>query len=118
MVADVVDGLVGPLGQRGRQGHGVGVAGGGVGGQEDLAFAVGAIHQEFDEVQVIGVAAPAPFEEAAMTSVHLPLSFRVWTSAKLRSSAPGATGTTSSGGGGGTNRGSVWAAAPVPDWVS
>ncbi|HEY2140238.1 MAG TPA: hypothetical protein VGH00_09175 [Chthoniobacterales bacterium] len=47
IIGDAIDGLVGPFRGSGREGLGVGVAGGGVDGEQDEAFAVGAIDLEF-----------------------------------------------------------------------
>lgn len=59
-VVDSVDGFVGPLGRGGGEGMGVDVVGGGVVGEEDEAFAVGAVDLDLALVEEGGVFAPAP----------------------------------------------------------
>ena len=59
-IAHAVDGFVSPLRERGGRRGGVFVVGRGVVGQEDEAFAVAAVHLEFQHVEGGAVAAPAP----------------------------------------------------------
>lgn len=63
MVADAVDGFVGPLGGGGGKGGGVLVAGGGVLGEEVGAFAIGTVHLEFDEIEEGGEALLGPAKQ-------------------------------------------------------
>jgi hypothetical protein len=60
LVADVVDGLVGPFRRRGREWEGVAVIRGGVEGEKDEAFVVVAVDLELAHVEELGVAAPTP----------------------------------------------------------
>ena len=62
-VADAVDGLVGPFHGRGGEGLGVDVAGSGVEGERDEAFAVAAVDLEFADVKEGAEAAPIPIDE-------------------------------------------------------
>ena len=59
-IADAIDGLVGPLHGRAREWLGVHVAGGGVEGERDEAFAVVAVDLEFADVEEGAEAAPIP----------------------------------------------------------
>jgi hypothetical protein len=62
-IADAVDGAVGPFHGRGGEGLGVDVAGGGVEGEGDEAFAVAAVDLEFADVEEAAEAAPIPIDE-------------------------------------------------------
>ena len=62
-VAHAVDGAVFPFGRRGGEGKGVGVVGRGVEGEEDPAFAVPAVHLDFEHVEEGAEALPAPADE-------------------------------------------------------
>lgn len=62
-IADAVNGLVGPFHRRGRKGLGVGVAGCGVEGERDEAFAVAAVDLDFADVEKGAEAAPIPIDE-------------------------------------------------------
>jgi hypothetical protein len=63
-VADAVDGLVSPFHGRGGEGLGVDVAGGGVEGERDEAFAVAAVDLDFADVEEGAEAAPIPIDQS------------------------------------------------------
>lgn len=68
LVVHSVDGAVGPLCWGGWEWGAVGVAGGGVDGEEDKAFAVAAIHLQLALVEKCSFAAPAPIDIDAVAA--------------------------------------------------
>ncbi len=70
MIADAVDGAVGPLGGGGGMRGGVLVGGGGIVGEKLEAPAVSPVHLDFAEVEVGAVTFPTPADPDGATTQH------------------------------------------------